>query len=107
MLARLGYPLSRLLQKRFAEGSKLAMRQSVRDRWLIEVIGHAGDNRHHLCFWANLAGSLPSNLLLQTVGGNVQSCGYETHRGPIRRSIAGLRHLTHVVRKSGKLYGHH
>ena len=51
MLARLGYPLSRLLQKRFAEGSKLAMRQSVRDRWLIEVIGHAGDNRHHLCLW--------------------------------------------------------
>jgi uncharacterized protein (UPF0548 family) len=30
-LARLGYPLSRLLQKRFAEGSKLAMLQSVRD----------------------------------------------------------------------------
>ena len=32
MLARLGYPLSRLLQKRFAEGSKLVMLQSVRDR---------------------------------------------------------------------------
>ena len=29
MLTRLGYPLSRLLQKRFAEGSKLAMLQSV------------------------------------------------------------------------------
>ena len=53
----------------------------------------------------NLAGSHPSNPLLQTVGGNVQSCGYETHHGPIRRSIAGFRHLTHVVRKSGKLYG--
>ena len=60
-----------------------------------------------ILFLANLGGSLPSNLLLQTVGGNVQSCGYETHHGPIRRSIAGLRHLTHVVRKSGKLYGHH
>ena len=32
MLARLGYPLSRLLQKRFAEGSKAAMLQAARDR---------------------------------------------------------------------------
>jgi len=32
MFARLGYPLSRLLQKRFAEGSKAAMIQSVRDQ---------------------------------------------------------------------------
>jgi len=32
MLARLGYPLSRLLQKRFAEGSKAAMIQAVRNR---------------------------------------------------------------------------
>ena len=31
MLARLGYPLSRLLQKRFAGGSKAAMFQAVRD----------------------------------------------------------------------------
>jgi uncharacterized protein (UPF0548 family) len=31
MLARLGYPLSRLLQKRFAQGSKAAMLQSARD----------------------------------------------------------------------------
>ena len=31
MLARLGYPLSRSLQKKFAKGSKLAMLQSVRD----------------------------------------------------------------------------
>jgi uncharacterized protein (UPF0548 family) len=31
-LARLGYPLSRLLQRRFAKGSKLAMLQSVRGR---------------------------------------------------------------------------
>jgi uncharacterized protein (UPF0548 family) len=31
MFARLGYPLSRLLQKRFAEGSKTAMLQSARD----------------------------------------------------------------------------
>jgi uncharacterized protein (UPF0548 family) len=30
MLARLGYPLSRLLQKRFAQGSKAAMLQAVR-----------------------------------------------------------------------------
>jgi hypothetical protein len=29
MLARLGYPLSRSLQKKFAEGSKLAMLQAV------------------------------------------------------------------------------
>lgn len=29
MLARLGYPLSRLLQKKFAEGSKLAMLEAV------------------------------------------------------------------------------
>jgi uncharacterized protein (UPF0548 family) len=29
MLARLGYPLSRSLQKRFAEGSKAAMVQAV------------------------------------------------------------------------------
>jgi len=29
MLAKLGYPLSRLLQKRFAEGSKAAMVQTV------------------------------------------------------------------------------
>jgi uncharacterized protein (UPF0548 family) len=29
MLARLGYPLSRLLQKRFAEGSKAAMLEAV------------------------------------------------------------------------------
>jgi len=29
MLARLGYPLSRLLQKRFAEGSKAAMAEAV------------------------------------------------------------------------------
>jgi uncharacterized protein (UPF0548 family) len=29
MLTRLGYPLSRWLQKRFAEGSKLAMLQSI------------------------------------------------------------------------------
>ncbi len=31
MLARLGYPLSRSLQRKFAKGSKLAMLQSVRD----------------------------------------------------------------------------
>jgi len=31
MLARLGHPLSRLLQKRFAEGSKEAMLQAVRN----------------------------------------------------------------------------
>jgi uncharacterized protein (UPF0548 family) len=31
MLARLGYPLSRLLQKRFAGGSKASMFQAVRD----------------------------------------------------------------------------
>jgi uncharacterized protein (UPF0548 family) len=31
MLARLGYPLSRLLQKRFAQGSKAAMLQSAED----------------------------------------------------------------------------
>jgi uncharacterized protein (UPF0548 family) len=31
MLARLGYPLSRSLQKKFANGSKLAMLQSVRE----------------------------------------------------------------------------
>jgi len=31
MLARLGYPLSRSLQRKFANGSKLAMLQSVRD----------------------------------------------------------------------------
>jgi uncharacterized protein (UPF0548 family) len=31
MLARLGYPLSRLLQKKFAKGSKLAMLQPSRD----------------------------------------------------------------------------
>ncbi len=31
MLARLGYPLSRLLQKRFAEGSKAAMLQATRN----------------------------------------------------------------------------
>jgi uncharacterized protein (UPF0548 family) len=31
VLARVGYPLSRLLQKRFAEGSKAAMLQAVRD----------------------------------------------------------------------------
>ena len=31
MLARLGYPLSRLLQKQFAKGSKLAMLQPSRD----------------------------------------------------------------------------
>ena len=30
MLARLGYPLSRLLQKRFAEDSKAAMLEAVR-----------------------------------------------------------------------------
>jgi uncharacterized protein (UPF0548 family) len=33
MLARLGYPLSRSLQRKFAKGSKLAMLQSVRDPW--------------------------------------------------------------------------
>jgi uncharacterized protein (UPF0548 family) len=32
MLARLGYPLSRSLQRKFAKGSKLAMLQSVRDK---------------------------------------------------------------------------
>jgi uncharacterized protein (UPF0548 family) len=32
MFARLGYPLSRLLQRRFAEGSKAAMIEAVRDR---------------------------------------------------------------------------
>ncbi len=31
MLARLGYPLSRTLQRKFAQGSKLAMLQSVKD----------------------------------------------------------------------------
>jgi uncharacterized protein (UPF0548 family) len=31
VLARLGYPLSRLLQKRFAEGSKATMLQAARD----------------------------------------------------------------------------
>ena len=31
MFARLGYPLSRSLQRKFAQGSKLAMLQSVRD----------------------------------------------------------------------------
>jgi uncharacterized protein (UPF0548 family) len=31
MLDKLGYPLSRLLQRRFAEGSKAAMFQAVRD----------------------------------------------------------------------------
>ena len=31
MFARLGYPLSRSLQRKFAKGSKLAMLQSVRD----------------------------------------------------------------------------
>ena len=31
MLARVGYPLSRSLQKRFAEGSKAAMLQAVKD----------------------------------------------------------------------------
>jgi uncharacterized protein (UPF0548 family) len=31
MLARLGYPLSRLLQKKFAEGSKVAMLEAVSD----------------------------------------------------------------------------
>jgi uncharacterized protein (UPF0548 family) len=31
MLARLGYPLSRSLQRKFAKDSKLAMLQSVRD----------------------------------------------------------------------------
>jgi uncharacterized protein (UPF0548 family) len=31
MLARLGYPLSRLLQKRFAKDSKAAMLRAVRD----------------------------------------------------------------------------
>ena len=32
MLARIGYPLSRLLQKRFAEGSKAAMLEAVNSR---------------------------------------------------------------------------
>jgi uncharacterized protein (UPF0548 family) len=32
MLARLGYPLSRSLQKKFANGSKLAMLQSVTEK---------------------------------------------------------------------------
>ncbi len=32
MLARLGHPLSRSLQKKFVEGSKLAMLQAVRDK---------------------------------------------------------------------------
>jgi uncharacterized protein (UPF0548 family) len=31
MLARLGHPVSRLLQRKFAKDSKLAMLQSVRD----------------------------------------------------------------------------
>jgi len=62
-----------------------------------------GNRSRHLAS-RDPAGSHPPNPIPQTVGGSLQLGCLEPRYEPIRRPIARLGILTHVGRKSGKLY---